>query len=198
MRTCPATKRYQQCPAGFARIIARPGSHTVIPVLLINHVLSGAVIGALSRRPESAFAAGVASHFALDAVPHWGKWGSRRRFLQVAVPDGLVSLAAMAAITALAPAERRTAVLAGMTGATLPDIDKPTKLYLGLTPFPRAVDRFHQRIQREAPGRAHLELLAAGTLALAALTVLRDWRPTAGRRPTAGSAGRPGRLGRPA
>ena len=185
-------------PGGFARIIARPGSRTVVPVLLINHVLSGAVIGALARRPESAFAAGVASHFALDAVPHWGKWGSRRRFLQVAVPDGLVSLAAMAAITALAPAERRPGVLAGMTGAALPDIDKPTKLYLGWTPFPRAVDRFHQHIQREAPGRAHVELLAAGTLALAALTVLRDWRPTAGRRPTAGSSGRPGRLGRPA
>ena len=25
--------------------------------------------------------------FALDMVPHWGKWGSKRRFLRVAVPD---------------------------------------------------------------------------------------------------------------
>ena len=48
-------------------------------MLLTNHVLSGALIGALTRRPLPAFAAGVASHFALDAVPHWGNWGSPRR-----------------------------------------------------------------------------------------------------------------------
>jgi hypothetical protein len=34
-------------------------------VLLTNHVLSGALIGALSRRPVPAFAAGVVSHFGL-------------------------------------------------------------------------------------------------------------------------------------
>jgi len=142
-------------------------------VLLTNHVLSGALIGAVTRRPAAAFAVGVASHFALDAVPHWGKWASTRHFLRVAVPDGLLSLAAMGAITALAPAERRPAVLAGMTGAALPDIDKPAKLWFGRTPWPRAVDRFHIRIQPEAPRRAHIEIAAAGIIAVAALTALR-------------------------
>ncbi len=156
-------------------------------MLLTNHVLSGALIGALSRRPLPAFAAGVASHFVLDAVPHWGEWVSIRQFLRVAVADGLVSLAAMGTLAALAPAERRPAVVAGMTGAALPDIDKPALLFLGRSPFPAAVDRFHGRIQREAPDRAHLELLAAGALAVAALTALRARRTTA-----AGSAGRPG------
>jgi hypothetical protein len=159
-------------------------------VLLTNHVLSGALIGALARRPASAFAVGVTSHFLLDAVPHWGKWGSRRRFLRVAVTDGLIGLAAMGALVALSPAERRPAVLAGMTGAALPDIDKPAKLFFGRSPFPAAVDRFHGRIQPEAAGRAHLEMLAAGALAVAALAALR--RTTA----RAGSAGRPGRPGR--
>jgi hypothetical protein len=159
-------------------------------VLLTNHVLSGALIGALAGRPASAFTAGVTSHFLLDAVPHWGKWGTRRRFLRVAVADGLTSLAAVAALTALSPAERRPAVLAGITGAALPDIEKPTKLFLGWSPFPAAVDRFHSRIQREAAGRGHLEVLAAGALAVAALTALR--RPT----PGAGSSGRPGWPGR--
>ena len=162
----------------------------MIGVLLTNHVLSGALIGALARRPASAFAAGVTSHFLLDAVPHWGEWGSTRRFLRVAVPDGLISLAVMAAFAALSPAERRPAVVAGMAGAALPDVEKPTTLFLGWSPFPAAVDRFHTRIQREAAGRAHLEVLAAGALAVAALAALR--RPTAG----AGSAGRPGRPGR--
>jgi hypothetical protein len=44
-------------------------------MLVTNHVLSGAVIGAASRRrPAAAFAVGVLSHFALDAAPHWGAW----------------------------------------------------------------------------------------------------------------------------
>ena len=141
-------------------------------MLATNHVLSGAMIGAVVRRPMPAFAAGVASHFVLDAVPHWGQWGSRRRFLRVAVPDGLVSLAAMAAFAAASPPERRLTVLAGMAGAALPDIEKPARLWFGRSPFPRAVDRFHSRIQDETPHRAHLELLAAGAFASAALIAL--------------------------
>jgi len=154
-------------------------------VLLTNHVLSGALIGALSRRPLPAFAAGVTSHFVLDVIPHWGKWGSQRRFLRVAVPDGLISLATIGALAALAPPDRRVAVVAGMAGAALPDIDKPAILWFGRSPFPGAVDRFHSRIQHEAPRRAHLELLAAGAFACA------------GRRPMAAgaSAGRPGTPG---
>jgi len=159
-------------------------------VLLINHVLSGALIGALARRPLTAFAAGVASHFVLDAVPHWGDWGSRRRFLQVAVPDGLVSLAVMGAFAAASPADRRLAVLAGMTGAALPDADKPANLWFGCSPFPAAVDRFHMGIQREAWHRGYVELLAAGLLSAAALTALGR-----SRRGSGGGGGR-GRLPR--
>ncbi len=157
-------------------------------MLLTNHVLSGALIGALARRPVPAFAVAVASHFALDAVPHWGEWGSKRRFLQVAVPDGLISLAAMGALAALSPAERRPAVVAGMVGAALPDIDKPAVMFFGWSPFPRAVNRFHQRIQPEAAGRAHVEVLAAGAFTVAALAALRL--------PRACGRGRPGARGR--
>jgi hypothetical protein len=142
-------------------------------VLLTNHVLSGALIGALARRPVSAFAAGVASHFVLDAVPHWGDWGSRRRFVRVAMADGLVSLAVAGAFAAASPSERRPAVLAGMAGAALPDVDKPTRLWFGWSPFPAAVDRFHSRIQREARDRGYVEVLAAAALTPAALAALR-------------------------
>jgi hypothetical protein len=145
-------------------------------VLLTNHVLSGALIGALARRPVPAFAAGVASHFVLDAIPHWGDWGSQRRFMRVAVPDGLVSLAVMGALTAAAPPERRAAVLAGMTGAALPDADKPATMWFGWSPFPAAVDRFHARIQDESFHRAPVELAAASLFATAALVVIRGAR----------------------
>ncbi len=142
-------------------------------MLLTNHVLSGALIGALARRPAPAFAAGVASHFVLDAVPHWGDWGSPRVFLRVAVTDGLVSLAVAGAFAAAAPPARRAAVLAGMAGAALPDLDKPTRLWFGWSPFPAAVDRFHSRIQREAWHRGYVEVLAAAALTPAALAALR-------------------------
>jgi hypothetical protein len=165
-------------------------------MLLTNHVLSGALIGALARRPLPAFAAGVASHFALDAVPHWAErdwrdnprrflrvavphWAERdwrdnpRRFLRVAVPDGLAGLAALCALAAAAPPPRRRAVLAGMAGAALPDADKPARLWFGRSPWPDLVDRFHDGIQREAPGRGRYELLAAGVLAAAALLTVR-------------------------
>jgi len=136
-------------------------------MLVTNHVLSGAVIGAAVRRPLPAFALGVASHFALDAAPHWGKFGNGRRYLRVAVSDGLAGLAVMAAMTALGPRGRRAAVLAGMAGAALPDLDKPSRLFFGRSPFPLPVDRFHQRIQRESAHGIRTELRAALAMVLA-------------------------------
>lgn len=142
-------------------------------MLVTNHVLSGALIGALAKRPAAAFASGVGSHFVLDSLPHWGKWRDKRAFLRVAVPDGLTGLATMAAVTALAPPDRRVAVVAGMAGAALPDIDKPWRLVFGRSPWPGAVDRFHSRIQREASRRAHYELAAAAIFGGAAIVALR-------------------------
>ena len=142
-------------------------------MLVTNHVLSGALIGAVTRRPTVAFAVGVASHFAVDAVPHWGDWGDDKSlFLKVAVRDGLTGLAVMGALTALAPPSARAAVVAGMAGAALPDLDKPSVLFFGRSPFPRAMDRFHSRIQHEARDRFPVEVAAAATFAAAALSVL--------------------------
>jgi hypothetical protein len=145
-------------------------------MLVTNHVLSGVVIGAAVRHPAAAFALGVASHFALDAVPHWGKF-DRRGYLRVAVTDGLVGLAAMGTMTALAPRGSRVAVLAGMAGAALPDLDKPCQLFFGRSPFPPAVDDFHRRIQHEALRRAHFEAAAAVIFGSVGVALLRGRRP---------------------
>ena len=142
-------------------------------MLVTNHVLSGALIGAAVRRPLPAAALGVVSHFALDAVPHWGRFGGRSGMLRVAVPDGLVGLAVMGTFTALAPPDRRLAVLAGMAGAAFPDLDKPSWVFFGRSPFPRAWDRLHSAVQHEAPRRAHYEATAAVILATGALALLR-------------------------
>ena len=142
-------------------------------MLVTNHVLSGALIGAAVRRPVPAFLLGVASHFALDSIPHWGKWSSLDQFLRVAVADGLTGLTGMAVFTAVAPPGRRVAVAVGMAGAALPDIDKPCWLLFGFSPFPMAVIRFHARIQDEAPHRFPVEAVSAGVFAASALMLAR-------------------------
>ena len=76
-------------------------------MLVTNHVAAGAAIGALlHRRPALAFAAGVASHVAMDCLPHWGlprEPESHDRFLEVAKKDGLAGLAAIAVLSGPAP-----------------------------------------------------------------------------------------------
>jgi hypothetical protein len=151
-------------------VLRTNGRRYVKGMLVTNHVLSGAVIGAAVRRPVPAFILGVASHFVLDATPHWGKFGAK--LMRVAVPDGLTGLAMMGAMAAVAPPDRRAAVLAGMVGAALPDLDKPSMVAFGRTPFPRVVDDFHKAIQREEPRRAHYEVVAALLFASIALALL--------------------------
>jgi hypothetical protein len=150
-------------------------------MLVTNHVLSGAVIGAATRRIVPAFLLGIASHFALDAAPHWGGWEGPPSFMQVAVTDGLAGLAVMGAMTVVAPPGRRAAVLAGMAGAALPDLDKPARVFFGRSPFPQAVDRLHTVIQDEAPHRFKYELAVAVACCAAAVGLLRA--PAAAPRP---------------
>jgi hypothetical protein len=66
---------------------------------------------------------------------------------------------------------RRLPVLAGMVGAALLDLDKPGKHFVGHSPFPERVDRFHADIQvgREHAHKMGQELaVAAGLAALVA------------------------------
>lgn len=147
----------------------------MIHMLVTNHVLSGAVIGAVVRSPWVAFPLGVASHFALDATPHWGKWSDDTEFMRVAVTDGLVGLAAMGAATASARPALRAGVVAGMVGAALPDLNKPAHVFFGRSPFPKWVDAFHARIQDEAPDRFRSHEVVAGALFAASFAVVGRW-----------------------
>jgi hypothetical protein len=54
-------------------LVEETGSCRSRMMFVTNHVLSGVLIGkVLADRPAAALAVGVASHLALDAVPHWG------------------------------------------------------------------------------------------------------------------------------
>jgi hypothetical protein len=139
-------------------------------VLITNHVVAGAVIGAVVPRPAYAFGLGVASHAAMDAMPHWGH-PDHSVFLKVAVVDGLFGLATLATLARAAGPRRRAAVVAGMLGACLPDADKPSLLFFGASPFPHWVDDVHKRIQNEAHERMPFEAVGGlvGSLAVRAL-----------------------------
>ena len=64
-------------------------------MLVTNHVLAGALIGAAAPYPAPAFLLGVASHLPLDTVPHWGDFGGHHQFMRVAVPDGVRVIASL-------------------------------------------------------------------------------------------------------
>lgn len=141
-------------------------------MLITNHVLAGALVGTHSPGPVSAFAAGVVSHFVMDAVPHWGGYDIHD-VLPVAVVDGLVGATALVLVARAAPRGHRASLVAGMLGAAFPDTDKPWDVFLGGSPFPAAFDRFHGWIQVESKRRLPQEVLVATLGALVVRRVLR-------------------------
>lgn len=141
-------------------------------MFVTTHVLAGAVIGARTRSPVTAYALGVLSHFVMDAVPHWGLDGDHDEFMRVAVRDGLGGLAALAVVAALSPPRSRRSVLAGAIGAATPDLDKPFEEFTGRQLWPQPVDRFHGMIQRESPRRMRQELVTLVAATLVAATVI--------------------------
>ncbi|WP_018500463.1 hypothetical protein [Parafrankia discariae] len=142
-------------------------------MIISSHVGAGAFVGMAVPRLGPALAAGFLSHLVMDALPHWGTGpGTESEWLPIARKDGVAGLAAMALLTAAAPADRRIGVFAGMVGACLPDTDKVGRYFVGSSPWPARFDRFHEAIQNEARHRLPREvataaaLTAAGTLAL--------------------------------
>jgi hypothetical protein len=142
-------------------------------MFITNHVLAGTLAGtALRRRPVLAFAVGFATHVAMDMTPHWGNPTlDEDGFYAVAKRDGVLGLATLALIAA-AGVPPRTALLAGIAGASLLDADKPTEYFLGINPFPRWLDQFHHDIQRESPGGIRTEVMFGTALAAACTVVL--------------------------
>lgn len=145
-----------------------------LTMLITAHVAAGAAIGAAINKPIPAFLAGVASHFAMDALPHWGGKGDTHseEFLKVAKIDGVTGLAEIVVLAAAA-GDRRLPVLAGIFGACLPDIDKPCDIYLHFDPFPEPVNTFHKGIQNEYTRGIVKDVAVGVILAASSYAVLR-------------------------
>jgi hypothetical protein len=141
-------------------------------MLATTHVLSGLLIGTFIRRPTTAAAVGAVSHFVLDSLPHWGT-SDDKDFMRVARRDGCALLAVLAVAACATPTSRRPSVLAGALGALAPDLNKPSRHFLGRSCYPKAVDRFHARIQKEDSGRMPQELLVGAVAAAGAVLRIR-------------------------
>jgi hypothetical protein len=145
-------------------------------MFVTSHVLVGAMIGrVMARHPVGAFAAGVVSHFAMDACPHYGDPDYNREspeFVRVARCDGCAGLAAMALAAGLSPRRCRRAVIAGMVGGAIVDTDKPMEYFFDWNPWPLWWQRFHQRVQNEERHRLPAEVATAAALVAVVCLVL--------------------------
>jgi hypothetical protein len=137
---------------------------------ITNHVLAGVAIGVSVQQPLPAFLLALASHFVLDALPHFGgvgwydRWG--KPLLIMAIADVALSFIVIALSVFLFPNLGLT-LLGCAVCATLPDW--PWILHYKFGWQHKFFD-FHQAIQRfERPWGAYVEVgfavLVAGTLA---------------------------------
>jgi hypothetical protein len=139
-----------------------------VRVLATTHVLTGALIGRVVHRPAYAAAAGLVSHVAMDALPHWGLWPDtphrRAKFLTVAAVDGL-TLAGVLAV--MVRRHRPGSEIAGALGALVLDLDKPAALIGIRQLWPDQVNAVHFGVQRhEQPQRWRIDVSVAALVAL--------------------------------
>jgi hypothetical protein len=151
-------------------------------MILSTHAVVGAAIASfLPEHPAAAFALAFASHYALDAIPHWdypiasasmdpkicGPMRFDRAFLRDVVTigaDGL--LGAVAAFTLFASPQTGWVVLLGAFGAMLPDA-----LQFLHARFPHEPLKTLQRLHRWAHSKREIKarvVAIASQVALAA------------------------------
>lgn len=120
-------------------------------MFLTNHALTGLALGLNITNPAVLAPAALASHFALDALPHYGDKGlvlngPTGKFKAIILADGALAIATCVAAVWLWP-ERAFHLGLGIFFATLPDLLYiPRQLFNGWVPS-KLYARFHKRIQ---------------------------------------------------
>ena len=118
-----------------------------------NHVLTGALIGATISLPAVALPAALASHFILDALPHFGGENHRSKvFLVELIFDALLALLFLATLYNRQPHNWLLMAGCGILAASpdlmwLPRYIKELKLGRKLKRPMNIINRFHSRIQ---------------------------------------------------
>ena len=158
-------------------LLIRPETTGSNGMILSTHALVGAAIASfVPSHPATAFALGFASHFVLDAIPHWDypiqsasldpKVGAPLRFDRALVQDALTIgfdglFGVIGALLLFASVETRWVVLLGAFGAMLPDA---LLFVYGLWPHEplKSLQRFHRwcHSKRELKDRVCLGIVS--------------------------------------
>lgn len=116
----------------------------------INHMATGAIIGAAINSPIVAMPVAFASHFALDVLPHYGNDHNRKRFKILIALDAILVVAIVVGLLIARPHKWLSMLVCGLL-AMSPDL-------MWLPEFIRDIRKkeakartrimhFHQRIQ---------------------------------------------------
>jgi hypothetical protein len=148
-----------------------------------NHVTVGAIVALVLKQPALIVPVAFVSHFALDAMPHFGipagikSRNSRPIFKLVAMGDAFLTAALLAGIPRLCAGDVRSwVILSGMLGALTPDLVWVYRfigeISTGKEKPKGTFSRFHKKIQWcERPWGLAVEG-AVFSLGLYALSVL--------------------------
>lgn len=118
-----------------------------------NHVLTGVAIGLAVHQPALAIPAAIASHFVLDALPHYGSDShSTKRFLYILAADGAVIMAILLALAIGQPEHFGLAIVCGLLAASpdfmwLPNFLRDLSDHHTRRLYDNPVTKFHKRIQ---------------------------------------------------
>lgn len=119
-----------------------------------NHAVTGAIIGAVIS-PVAAIPLAIASHFALDWLPHYGDHSigqHERKFRRIVIIDTIVAVTFLVSILIVRPAHWVAAVIAALFAMSpdimwLPNFWRATK-GKALKPHNKVM-HVHERLQRE-------------------------------------------------
>lgn len=117
-------------------------------MLLTNHTLTAVALTQFIASPIAIAPVALASHFAIDALPHFNhpKWPFKsRQWLIVATIDNLVALGILGATLVLRP-DQWLLTITAVFFACLPDLLFLLDIFFK-RPVKNAFTRFHSRIQ---------------------------------------------------
>jgi hypothetical protein len=120
----------------------------------LNHAVTGALVAAVIKEPLIALPAALASHFVIDALPHWDYKieGSARKRQLIMLADLAFSILLLSVVAFLLTEQWWLVFLGGLL-AIVPDMMWLPDLLTGSPPSTKGDDllsrirRFHLRIQ---------------------------------------------------
>ena len=155
-------------------------------MILSTHAIVGAAIASfLPSHPTAVFVLGFASHFVLDAMPHWDypimsaavdpKAGAPMTFDRALLRDAVVIgsdglLGILGALLLFASSDGLLSILLGAFGAMLPDPLHTIHAHFPHEPL-RTLQRFHRWIHTEKRIKEDVILGVGSQIALVAVTI---------------------------